>query len=192
MSRNQTSKRCRRTGPRCALLLTIFVGISGCFGGTSENTYENYRARKTAFLDIVKQLGGSAQEERFSLAGYEGTAWKIDLSGAKFEPELGMELLAGIDEAGYIAAINFSGSSLLDEHLLKFDADGSSFVVMDLDLSNTAVTDASIDKLENFMALRNVKLSGTKVSKAAVDRWLNRRRQIKEIPAMFLNPKITM
>lgn len=177
---------------RLLLLFAVIVEISGCSWGTSENTYHNYRARKTAFLEIVKQLGGQAQEEQFKVAGYEGTAWKVNLSGAQFDPDLGMQLLEGLDRAGYIAAINFSGSSLTDDHLIKFDENGSSFAVMDLDLSNTAVSDAAIDKLENFMALRNVNLTGTNVSKQAVDRWLERRRQNKNIPAFFLNPKVTM
>lgn len=182
----------RWTSTRPALLFAFLTGLTGCSGDDGGAAYKSYMARKTAFRDIIKEMGGNVDRQYYRIAGYEGNGWKIDLSGAQFEPERGMELIDALDRAGYITLLNLSRSSVTDEQLIQFDENGSGFAVMDLDLSNTAITDAAIEKLDSFMALQNVNLSGTQVSKDAVDRWMERRRQNKNLPRMFHNPKITM
>ncbi|MBX3436142.1 MAG: hypothetical protein KF861_01540 [Planctomycetaceae bacterium] len=192
MSLSHSLRPCWVTRAVFTVSTVVLVGMTGCSKETPETSYHAYRQRKTEFQELLTKLGGTAEQEQFRVAGYEGRAWKIHLNGAQFSPEEGMQLITSLKPAGRIAAINFSGSSLTDEQLIQFDADSSGYTVMDLDLSNTAITDASIDKLSHFMALRNVNLNGTQVSKAAVDRWLDRRRQIPKLPAIFRNPKVTM
>ncbi|MBX3439577.1 MAG: hypothetical protein KF861_18965, partial [Planctomycetaceae bacterium] len=161
----------------CVLVLMSLTTASGCRGYSSVSEFEQTENRKSRFQDVVKEIGGTAEHKYYQVAGKEGLAWKINLAGAKFEPRQADEFLDTLQAMGYIAEVDLSGSSITDEQLIKFDEAKYGRVVMDLNLSNTAISDAAIDKLENFYCLKNVDLTGTKVTQPAVDRFIARRKQ---------------
>jgi hypothetical protein len=172
--------------------LIALVGWSGCGMGYGTSEYEQWRNKKENFADLVKQMGGTAEEKYFNMFGQQGMAWIIDLSGAKYTPEQFEEFMESLPAMGYIAGMNFSGTPITDEHLRRIGEGKFGRTCMNLDLSNTAITDAGIDGMTNFNCLNTVNLKGTSVTKAAADRLKKRQFDNKEVPIPFKKPTVEL
>ena len=59
---------------------------------------------------------------------------------------------------------------------------GLCLLCLNIDLSNTAITDAGFQKLETLRFLNNLNLTGTKVSRAAVDAFKKKRAGDTNVP----------
>lgn len=168
----------------CALILSAGCGI-GSYSGESE--YDEMMRGKKDFADLIKAAGGTAEEKEFKGYGKEGMAWHIDLSNGKINDDL----IDSLGELDYIVNLNFSNSNITDKLLLKLDSKNAINVTLDLDLSGTKITSATFEKLKNFNCLRNVKLKGSKVTKQAVTRFVQKRQGNEKVPALFKKPKFT-
>lgn len=167
----------------CALIL--FAGCGGSYSGESE--YDQMMRGKKDFADLIKSAGGSAEEKEFKGYGQEGMAWHIDLSNGKINDDL----IDSLGELDYIVNLNLSNSNITDKQLLQLDTKSAIKVTLDLDLSGTKITSAAFDKLENFNCLKNVKLKGSKVTKQAVTRFVQKRQGNEKVPDFFKKPKFT-
>ena len=63
---------------------------------------------------------------------------------------------------------------------------------MKVDLSHTAITDAGLEKLTNMALLRDLNLSGTKVTPAAIQSFKEARQNDPKIMALFKNPTVRL
>lgn len=170
------------------LMCIVTVFSNGCSSYSGPSEYEQQQAAKQKLMEDVKSQGGTIEQKHFNVFGKSGDAWVIDLSGATISDEM-IETVATL---GYIAEMNFSGSMISDEQLLRMDQLRIGRVVMKLDLSNTAITDAALDGLENFYNLGELNLKGTKVTPQAVDRFKKKQQSNPKVSLPFRNPKIEL
>ena len=172
------------TGFICVALL--FIGGCSSYSGPSE--YEQRQAAKKNLLEEVRKQGGKIEEKHFDVFGKSGDAWVIDLKGATISDEM-IEAMATL---GYIAEMNLSGSTITDEQLIRMDELRIGRVVMKLDLSNTAITDAALDELKNFYNLGQLNLKGTEATAEGVERFNKQQQSNPKVSLPFRNPKIEM
>jgi hypothetical protein len=160
-------------------LVLIAVGISllivvgylymptGNHGQSGPSDYElGVQAAKEA-ADALSSQGGRVKEMSYP----QGKAWAVNLSGMKITDDL----LGGVKALGNISELDLSKSNVTDEQLAKMSKMGLMTLVLKLDLSNTAVTDACFDNLQNMVVLQQMNLVGTKCTKAAADKFVRNR-----------------
>jgi len=168
-------------------VLILFTGCGEWFRGESE--YEQKARGWQEFTDLVKSVGGtSAENKYFEKYGQTGMAWEIDLSNGRIDDPL----IKTMGELDYIIKLNLSNSTITDEQLLELNKTNACQITMLLDLSDTAITDAAFEKLDNFLALQRVKLTGARVTQGAVDRFKKERQTNKKFLLPFRNPEITL
>ena len=180
-----------RAGLWPAVAVSICIAsmfISGCSGYSGPSEYEQQQAGKQKLMDDVRSQGGQIEQKHFEVFGKSGDAWVINLSGATISDEM----IDAMETLGYIAEMNLSGSTITDEQLLRMDELRIGRVVMKLDLSNTAITDAALDGLENFYNLGQLNLKGTKVTPQGVDRFKKKQQSNPKVSLPFRKPKIEL
>lgn len=160
----------------------------GCSEYSGPSEYERQKAAKQFFLDEVAAQGGTAEEKQYEMYGKSGQAWAIDLSGAQISDEL-IDSMGTLD---YIAELDLSNSSITDAQLLKFDDMKLGRVLLDLDLTGTQISDAALDGLTSFFCLREMKLKGTKVTPAGVERFKKSQQSNPDVQLPFRNPKVEL
>jgi hypothetical protein len=144
---------------------------SGCgwFSSSDPDSYQSVKEQRVRFTDLVTNAGGSTEEKRYPQFGMAETAWVIDLGGATVSDEL-IDDLIGRMKREYISELDFSGSTLTEDQLIKLDEADIGRTLIRLNLSDTGITDSGIDQIDSMKFLVSLNLSGTEVSKAAADR----------------------
>lgn len=160
----------RRTGWAKSLIVASgFFLLSGCglFEGKSE--HEQMMDKRSAFSEMIADAGGSAVMEKRSMNGLNGVGWFIDLSGAELDDSL-LNAIAEVVKEKPIYGLNLADTSITDEQLAQLDKDDVLQKVFFLDLSNSKITDAGLDSISNFFVIHELNLKGTAVTEAAVKR----------------------
>lgn len=166
-------------------LLLVSCSVPGCSRYSAVSDYEQMQQAKKSFAELIAAAGGKAEEKAYAIAGASGDAWVLNLSGGKISNEL-------IDEIGkliYVAELDLSKSNITDEQLLKLDELKVCKTVMNLNLSDTAISDASFAKLKNLHCLSKANLKGTKVTKKGIDEFRKSYLAHPNTVGFFKNPK---
>lgn len=155
-----------------AKLLVVAVGtllFSGCglFEGKSE--HQQMLDERDQFAELVGTYGGSAVFEKRSMDDLAGVGWFIDLSGAEIDDAL-LNAMAEVVKKKPIFELNLADTSLTDEQLTQLDKADVLQKVIFLNLSNSQITDAGLDGINNFYVIHELNLKGTSVSKEAIKR----------------------
>lgn len=108
----------------------------------------------------------------------QGVATAVDATGAKVDDEL----FAAIKSLGYVAELNLSKSDITDEQMVKINDFAT--VLFKVDLSETSIGDVGLYMLEGGF-LRQIDVSGTKVTDRGMDAFLKKRSDDKQISSGF-------
>ena len=157
----------------------------GCSRYSAVSEYEQLQQSKKSFGELVVAAGGKAEEKQFAVAGASGKAWVVNLAGGKITDELVEEL----GKLTYVAELNLSKSNVTDAQLLKLDELRVCKTVMNLDLGDTAVSDASFANLKNLHCLAKANLKGTKVTKKGIEDFRKAYLAHPNTVAFFKKPK---
>lgn len=164
----------------CGLLI-----LAGCGDGQDNvNLYEKAKTAQADSATALEKAGGKASLVHYPL----GDAWSVNLSGATITDEL----IAHLQKVGNIGELNFSKSTLTDAHCTKLGELKLDTVLVKLDLSHTAVTDAGLDKLTNSLFLLELNVSGTKVTPAGITSFQQKRAANPAVKAAFKTAKVIM
>jgi hypothetical protein len=152
-----------------AAALAVTIGLA-CAAGCGENNgpsdYDKMVASKKGAADALTQAGAKTQKKQYPV----GEAWVVDLRGLTITDDL----LRRVKDLGNVAELDLSRSTVTDQQLSLIKELGLQVLLNRLDLSQTAVTDAGLDRLDGFIFLATVDLTGTRVTRAAADRLKQR------------------
>jgi hypothetical protein len=166
----------------CAVLVGLVLSaLPGCKDdGLSE--YERMKKRQEEAGQSLRDAGMKATRVRYP----QGEAWSLDLSGMQITDDM-LNQLKGM---GPISEMKLNGSTLTDEHLAVLNEPELGSLLLKLDLSNTAVTGAGLEKLTNLLVLADLNLAGTKVTSADVQRFRQRRQQDPKVRIKNTNVRL--
>src|SRR5205085_9812899 len=124
--------------PFLALLL---LAASGCKGdGLSD--YEREQKKKEAAASAIESAGGKVTTKHYDFGpGRAGDGKVVDLHGANVSDDI----FANMKLIGPVAELDLSGSTVTDGQLAKLNEKDVGTLLVRLDLSNTAVTDAGLE-----------------------------------------------
>jgi hypothetical protein len=169
-------------GARAALAATLLLAGCGPRDGLSDNERRMLNLQNAA--EALRGQGAKVEEKHYPI----GDAYAVNLSGMTITDDL----LKKVKSLGNISELDFSKSTLNDGHLGVAQEMGMFTLVTNLDLSNTAVTDAGFEKLDNLRFLSQMNLAGTKVTPAAVERFKAKRLKDERVWERFRRPTIKM
>jgi hypothetical protein len=154
-----------------ALLIVAiyFFWPGGSHGQAGDSDFAKTRKAQTETMDALSSQGGRVKEKTYPI----GKAFIVDLSGMTISDKL----LNQVKSLGNISELNLSKSTVTDEDLDKMAKLGLLTLVNKFDLSNTAVTDAGLEKCQNMIFLGQMNLVGTKCTAAGVTRFKRAREQ---------------
>jgi hypothetical protein len=136
------------------------------------------------FVETIQSLGGTAEYGEKSMHGFKMNGWLIQLPGADISDDLIAKMIEHTRDQA-VFQLNFSGSKITDAQLAALDVGKVLQKTVELDLSNTAITDAGLDKLQNFYCITELKLKGSSATKAAATRMGERKIASPITPAPF-------
>jgi hypothetical protein len=165
-------------------LLAALVALAGCGkkGGPSDNDLR-LQGIQDAATDL-KSKGAKIEDRTYQI----GHAKAVNLSGM----EVNEQVLRQVKSLGNISELNLSKTTFSDEHMALFQELELGTFAVKLDFSHTALTDAGFEKLNNLRFLSNLNLTGTKVSRKAVDAFKKKRQDDTGVNPMFRNPTVQM
>jgi hypothetical protein len=168
-----------------ALGLLAVLPMLGC-NRSAEEAYREVKEKAKAQGNAVQALRdqGAKLEEKAYLRSQK--AWAVDLSGQQVSDET-FDLLKKIHP---IAELNFSKTNFSDALTDKLNDPDVCATILKLNLSNTGLADAGLEKLTHLFALQELVLTGTQVTAAGVDKFRQTRTSNAKIPALFRSPKI--
>lgn len=164
------------------------AAITGCSSYSSVSSYEQAQGQKKSFVNTVTSAGGKVELKHYSVAGVSGDAWNLSMANAKVPDDV-ITLMAG---TSYLAEADFSKSSITDAQLLKMDELQLLQVTMNLDLSDTAITDEAFTKIKGMRAVSKIKLKGSKVTPAGVAAFKKAYLANPETIVVFKKPTIEL
>lgn len=172
----------------CAIMYSLLLIATGCSSYSGPSEYEQKKRAKQSFTDEVAAQGGKAEQKQFSKYGKSGQAWSINLSGATISDDM----IESMTTLGHIAELDLSKSSITDEQLIRFEELGLGRLVLKLDLSNTAISDAALAELDNFYVLEHLLLKGSQVTPQGVERFKQAQQSNAKVLQPFKNPKVEL
>jgi hypothetical protein len=176
---------------RC-LLLGFTLLLTGCFGCSRGDELSNYERKVMAEEEAAKTLralGGKVSKKAYPQV--KGEAYVVILAGVQ---RIDDETFDRIKDLGFISELDLSKTNVNDSHMDRVNEKEIGRYLIRLNLSQTAVTDQGLDKLDNLNLLINLNLTGTKTTKAGIQRLRQRiepRRHDKSYPP-FLPKQITI
>jgi hypothetical protein len=133
-------------------------------------------------IDPLVAQGGKAQRKSTAL----GDAWIVRLDGMTITDET----ISHLKQVDKIAELHLSRSTITDDQIATMRDQTFFNGTMVLDLSQTAVTDAVLDKLSVAPALIELHVTGTKVTPAGVSRFKRARQDNPQIHPLAKNTKV--
>lgn len=180
-----SSRRIALVPVTAGCLIAALLAQSGCGpsgGGPSDNDLRMQAIEQGA--EGLRKAGAKVDARHYP----QGEAWAVNLSGMTVTDDL----IRAVKQLGNVTELDLSKSTVTDEQLGLINELGLPVLLLKLDLGNTAVTDAGFEKLDNMRLLSQLNLTGTKVSKAAVERFKKQRQSDPRIPDMFKHPTIRL
>jgi hypothetical protein len=157
----------RTTRRRPAVGLALLLA-AGCGGSGGPSDYEKLMQERQSASGGLAAAGAKVHEKQYPV----GRAFVVELPGATVTDDL----LRQVKALGNVAELDLSKSTVTDAHLATMHDIGLHLLLARLNLSNTAVTDAGLEKLDGCVFLMDLNLSGTKVTKEAVERFKKARQ----------------
>ena len=173
-------------GPvRAALLVALATAISlpGC-GGSGESEVDRQKRVQGQAVGSLSAAGAKTTQKKYP----QGDAWAVDLSGATVSEAV----IADLKRLGRITELDLSKSTITDVELPALNEPSVCGLILKLNLSQTAVSDAGLEKLTNLILLQELNLKGTKVTPAGVERFRKARQADTKIMPAFKSPKIQL
>jgi len=130
--------------------------------------------------EALKGYGAKLKEVQY----VQGKAYVVNLSGVAISDDI----VKRLKELGTVTELDMSKSTVTDDQLGAMVANNMFTFLLRFDLSNTGITDAGLEKLDNLLVLNELNLTGSKVTKAAADRWAQKRKS--QTHNLSKNPKI--
>jgi hypothetical protein len=164
--------------------VALVLLVSACskpYDGVSDADRE--LQAKQAALDAAKSAGLKCTEKTYPL----GKAWVVDMKGLTVTEDHFKRL----KEAGNVSEIDLSRSTITDDQLGQMREIGVCATLYKLNLSDTAITDAGLQKLEGLGLLIDINVRGTKVTQAGADRYKAARKDNPQIGPNFRNATVT-
>jgi hypothetical protein len=156
----------RRAATAALVVAIALASAAGCGESNGPSDYDKMVASRKGAADSLAQSGAKVQKKQYPV----GEAWVADLRGLTVTDDL----LRQLKELGPVAELDLSRSTVTDDQLGLIKDLGLHVLLVRFDLSQTAVTDAGLDRLDGFIFLANLDLTGTKVTRAAADRLKQR------------------
>ena len=178
------SRRLARPVRRAVALFALAALVPACskpYDGVSD--YDREQQAKQAAADAAKSAGLKMTEKTYPL----GKAWVVDMKGMTVTEEHFRKL----KEAGHVAEIDLSKSTITDDQLGRMRESGVCATLYKLNLSDTGVTDAGLQKLEGLGFLIDLNVRGTKVTQAGADRYKSVRVNDPQLGPNFRNATVT-
>ena len=147
----------------------VWIVALGC-GGSNVSTYERIEREKQEAAEKLKSGGLKLEEKQYP----QGTAYSVDASGLTITSDM----IRTLQNAGHVTEINLSGAKITDDQLLELTDPERFGLLIVLNLSNTGVTDEGAENLPSLPLLRDLDLTGTKVSQTIVDQINTARKAI--------------
>lgn len=157
-----------------ALLFCAIVPGCGPRGGPSD--FEIAQKKKDDTASAIRELGGEVTAVQHPGLG---DGWAVKLRGMQINDDVFAQL-KGLKR---VAELDLSKSTITDDQLARLNEHEVGVMIVKLDLSHTAVTDAGIDTLKLGL-LSYLKLTGTKVSDAAAHRLKKHRASDPRLPPL--------
>jgi hypothetical protein len=171
---------------RAGLVLGVGVALSvmtGC--GKDESGvggHERAIEMKAKAASSLEELGGKIVEKHYPQMP-DKKAWAINLTGK----QISADTLNQIGRLGYVTELNLSKTNLSDAEMKLVS--NISGVCMNLDLSNTEISDTGLAELKNLILLKELNLSGTKCTAAGVDAL---KKRLAENPNAKFKPTVKL
>src|SRR5262249_55677141 len=147
-------------------------------------SYDDMKKNQEDATAALKQRGAKLSEE----VRPQGKSWAVDLSGQQISDDV-FDLMKKL---GYITNLNLSKTNVTDAHMARVNEMGIGNLLLKLDLSNTGITDAGLDKLDSLYLLTSLNLAGTKVTQAGVSQFRAARANNSKIQPLFKSPSIKL
>jgi hypothetical protein len=163
-------------------VLAAVLALAGCGPRDGLSDYERMKQGQQNAGDSLTAQGAKLQQKDYP----QGSAWAVNLGGMTITDDL----LKQVKQLGRVTELDLNKSTVTDAHLALINELGLGTLLLKLDLSHTAVTDAGFEKLENLVLLTDLNLTGTKVTHAAVERFKKNRQTDNRVPPFAKNPKI--
>jgi hypothetical protein len=164
-------------GPRAAaaaLLGLLLLAAWGCAKGDGLSDYEREQKKQENAAAAIQAAGGTVTTKHYDFGpGKSGDGKVVDLHGAQITDAVfdNFKLIRPVAE------LDLSGSTVTDDQLAKLNEPDAGTLLVRLDLSNTGISDAGLEKLTDLYVLLNLKLVGTKVTPAGVERFQQKRQE---------------
>jgi hypothetical protein len=173
-----------RSSPGRAVLAAVVLAALGCGKGDGLSDYDRMKQDQQSAADALTSQGGKVKEMHYP----QGSAWSVDLSSVTVTDDL----LRKVKELGRITELDLSKSTVTDDQLGLLSELGVTTLLLKLDLGNTAITDAGLEKLQNLALLSQMNLTGTRVTPAAVERFKKNRLADTRVREAFKKPTIRL
>ena len=172
------------------LPLVLLMGCGAFSSGKSE--VQKFADHQQALGQTIVAAGGKAELREQSMAGFTVYGWSIDLKGAKVTDAL-LDRIIEMAVVHPILELNLCKTAITDNQLGKLDK-GRIFVkLVNLDLSDTKITDAGLDQINSVVALTNLNLKGSSATKEGAERLGNRKIANPQTPPPFKKqPEVTI
>lgn len=167
-----------------AVVACTAISLAGCGGYSGTSEFEKFEKKNQSLSDVFTAAGGSAKREGKTLHGYQMAGWMIDLSKAEITDQL-LDHMITIAKDDPVFQLNLSGSKITDDQLVKLDEGKVLQKTVDMDLSNTAITDAGLDKIANMYCITTLNLKGSKATMEGARRLGARKIANPTTPAPF-------
>jgi hypothetical protein len=176
----------RAPRPGAALALLALAAAAGCTSSKDLEavSVEHIEAQRQGVADSLRGMGGKLTEKKYP----QGRAWSVDLSGV----QLPDDLFDRLKKLGHITELNLSKTNVTDAQMPALNEKEIGSLLLQLDLSNTAVTDAGLEKLDGLFLLSDLNLKGTQVTRAGVERFKQARAANPNIQQRFKSPNIRL
>ncbi len=169
---------------RCARIVfwLVLVASIGCGRRDGLSDYQRAENERQSVIEKLKGQGVKLKEK-----GSDVTAYEVDLSGLTITDEMIQQL----GQLEYLSELNLSKSTITDEQLGKIHELRLNVRCFKIDLSNTAITDAGLDKIVNVGVLSDLNVARTKITKAGAERLKTRKLNDQRIPEFLRKaPKV--
>ena len=162
--------------------LSILLVLVGCSRGGGLSDYQRFQNTRQGLIDKLQSQGVKLKEKNLDVIAYTA-----DLAGLTITDELIQQL----GQLEHLTELNLSKSTITDEQLGKILEMKLNIRCSKIDVSDTAITDAGLDKFVNVGILSDLNLAGTKITKAAVERLKSRKLNDQRIPEFLRKaPKV--
>lgn len=165
-----------------AIPALILIGASGCGSGNSgPSDYDKMVEAQKGTSETLAAAGVKVKQKQYPL----GIAWVVDMTGVTVTEDL----LRKVKALGNIAELDLKKSTVTDAHLGTMRELELHILLAKLDLSQTAISDAGLEKLDGNLFLTELNLTGTKVTAAGVDQFKKKRQASPTVRVKNTNVK---